>query len=148
MSNKFNEIVTRINDSILRLPDRLSTTHGEATRAEFSRIFGQCIIGHEHKEGGLYLTLPFQTSLLTDPILYIVPGGLIVLDHPIKNRQFEFAIDAQAHVVDLSRKDSLYEDRYPRLIAVARKHEKINVSLILNRLMQLNFRGPFAKGII
>ena len=147
-ANEFFDTLTRIKSSIVRVPDRLSTVDGEATRAEFARIFGKCIIGQQDKEGGLYLALPFQTCLLTDPILYVVPNGLLVLDHPTKSEQFEFAIRDHAHVVDLPRKDSLYEGRYPRMIACERKREKIEVAIMLNRLMQCEFRGPFAKEVV
>lgn len=143
-TNEFYDTLTRIKSSISRVPDRLSTIDGEATRAEYARIFGKCISGHQDKEGGLYLALPFQTCLLTDPILYVVPSGLLVLDHPTESEQFEFAIRDHAHVVDLNRKDSLYEGRYPRMIACARKREKIEVGWIINQLMQSEFRGPFA----
>lgn len=147
-ANEFFDTLTRIKSSIVRVPDRLSTVDGEATRAEFARIFGKCIIGHQDKEGGLYLALPFQTCLLTDPVLYVVPNGLLVLDHPTQSGQYGFAIDDCAHVVDLPRKDSLYEKRYPRMIACARKREKIELASMLNRLMQSDFRGPFGKEVV
>jgi hypothetical protein len=74
MSNEFTFALARVKDSIMRVPDRMSTTKGKALRAEYVRIFGVCINGHEHDDGGLYLTLPFQSALLTDPVLYIVGG--------------------------------------------------------------------------
>ncbi len=84
-ANEFFDTLTRIKSSIVRVPDRLSTVDGEATRAEFARIFGKCIIGREDTECTYLLTLPFQAALLTDPILYAVGGGFIVLDHPTQN---------------------------------------------------------------
>ncbi len=143
MSNEFFDTVARIKGSISRVPDRLSTVHGEETRAEFARIFGQCIISREDKECTYLLTLPFQAALLTDPILYAVGGGFIVLDHPTQSGQSEFAIDA--NIIDLNRKCSLYENRYPRMISCPRKGEKIEASWMANRLMNLEFKGPFAK---
>ena len=145
-TNEFFDTLTCIKSSIVRVPDRLSTVDGEATRAEFARIFGKCVIGRE--DTTYLLTLPFQAALLTDPILYGVGSGFIVLDHPTQSGQYGFAIEDCAHVVDLPRKDSLYEDRYPRIIVCARKREKIEVAIMLNRLMQCEFRGPFAKEVV
>jgi hypothetical protein len=145
MTNDYTLALGRINDSITRVPDRLSNPKGEAARSEYVGIFGVCINGHEQNEGGLYLALPFQTALLTDPVLYIVGGGLLVLDHPTRSGQSEFAFGNHAHVFDLPRHLSLYENRHPRIIACARKGEEIVVSWMLNRLMNLNFNGPFAK---
>jgi len=145
MTNEYTQTLARIHDSIKRIPDRLSTPEGEAARSEFAVIFGQVIIGHEDKDGGLYLTLPFQTSLLTDPVLYVVAGALLVLDHPIRRGASEFAFGDLAHVHDLPRHWSLYANRYPRIITCARKREEIRVSYMLNRLMTCDFFGPFAK---
>lgn len=145
MSNEFTLALARVKDSIMRVPDRMSNPKGEALRTEYVRIFGMCVLGHEYNEGGLYLTLPFQTALLTDPVLYIIGGGLLVLDHLTRSGQSEFAFGNHAHVFDLRRHLSLYENRHPRIIACARKSEEIVVSWMLNRLMNLNFNGPFAK---
>lgn len=141
---EFEEITTRIKASISRIPDRL-TDKGTAIRAEYSGIFSQCIGGHE-ADPDFYSALPFQVSLHTDPHIYIVGGGLLVLDHPTKPRQFLSAIDSKdAHVVDLNKRSSLYEDRQPRLVACHRKGGRIEVGLMFNRLIQCEFRGPFAK---
>ena len=145
MNNEFTQTLARINDSIMRVPDRLSNPVGEDVRSKFAGIFGQCIIGHEQEEGGLYLTLPFQTSLLTDPVLYIVAGGLLVLDHPTRRGASEFAFGDQAHPHHLPRHYSLYEKRYPRMISCPRKREEIWASYMLNRLTACGFFGPFAK---
>ncbi len=142
--HEFEKVVARINDTILRVPDRLSNPKGEAIRAEYASIFAECILGHRNERGGLYLSLPFQLSLLTDPLLFIVAGGFLVLDHPEQSSQHdEFAFGDKAHIVALSPKASLFENRFPRLIACARKREKIEVSFMLNRLMQCEFKGPF-----
>ena len=143
MTTEFIETLNRISGSIARLPDRLSTPGGESTRTEYAHIFARCIAGHLAEHDGLYMTLPFQVSLLTDPFLFIVSGGLLVLDHPTQPQQFDFAISSYAHVVDLNQCDSLYEARHPRLIACHRKHETISVSWMINQLAQLGFRGPF-----
>jgi len=145
MQNEITLTLARIQTSIARVPDRLSNPKGEALRSEYASIFGKCIVGHEQKEGGLYLTLPFQTSLLTDPVLYIVAGGLLVLDHPTQSSQSEFAFGKQAQVIDLNHKCSLYENRFPRIIACPRKREEIRAGWMVNRLTECNFRGPFAK---
>jgi hypothetical protein len=145
MTNEFSLTIARIQDSIARVPDQYSNPKGEAKRAEFARIFEQCIIGHEQKEGGLYLALPFQVSLLTDPVLYIVAGGLLVLDHPTRSGASEFAFGERAHVVYLPQHWSLYENRYPRIITCARKRENVPVGWMVNRLTAHNFHGPFAK---
>jgi hypothetical protein len=144
MTNEFSLTIARIQDSIKRIPDRLSTPQGEDVRSEFARIFGQVIIGHQY-EGGLYLTLPFQASLLTDPVLYVVAGGLLVLDHPTRSGESEFAFGEHAHIIDLNRKCSLYENRYPRIISCPRKREEIRASWMMNELMYSGFFGPFAK---
>ena len=148
MTNEFTLTLALIQDSITRVPDQYSNPKGEAKRAEYARIFEQGIIGHEQKEGGLYLTLPFQVSLLTDPVLYIVAGGLLVLDHPTRRGASEFAFDIfdkSVHVYDLPRHWSLYENRYPRTITCPRKREDIALSYFLNRLSACDFHGPFAK---
>ncbi len=145
MNNEFTLTIARINDSIQRIPDRLSNTVGEDARSKFAGIFGQSIIGHEQKKGELYLTLPFQTSLLTDPVLYIVAGGLLVLDHPTRPGASEFAFGDRAHVHDLPRHWSLYENRYPRIISCPRRREEIQVSGMVNRLISCDFFGPFEK---
>ena len=145
MTNIYTHTLARIQNSIKRIPDRLSTPKGKEVRSEFAEIFGQIIIGHEDKDGGLYLTLPFQVSLLTDPVLYIVAGGLLVLDHPTRSSQSEFAFGEQAQVIDLNLKYSLYENRFPRILACPRKREEIRAGWMVNRLMEGNFRGPFAK---
>ena len=145
MTNEFTRTIARIQDSIARVPDRLSNPEGEDVRSEFARIFGWVIIGHEQKEGGLYLALPFQVSLLTDPVLYVVAGGLLVLDHPTRSGASEFAFGDRAHIIDLNRKCSLYENRFPRMISCPRKREEIRASWMMNELMYNGFFGPFAK---
>jgi len=145
MTNEYSLTLARIKDSIKRIPDRLSGPKGEDARSEFAQIFGRVIIGHEDKDGGLYLALPFQTSLLSDPVLYIVAGGLLVLDHPTRPGASEFAFGDRAHVHDLPRNWSLYDNRYPRIISCPRKREEIQLSGMINRLSAYDFRGPFAK---
>jgi hypothetical protein len=78
-------------------------------------------------------------------VLYIVAGGLLVLDHPTRSSQSEFAFGEQAQVIDLNRKCSLYENRFPRIISCPRKREEIRAGWMVNRLTEGNFRGPFAK---
>ena len=145
MNNEFSLSLALIQASITRLPDRLSNPKGEALQAEYAHIFGDCIAGHEYKEGGLYLALPFQASLLTDPVLYIVAGGLLVLDHPTRSGASEFAFGDRAHVHDLPRHWSIYENRHPRIITCSRKLEEIQASCMVNRLSAYEFHGPFAK---
>lgn len=149
--SKYEEITTRVKASITRIPDSLTArgTAGLAYRAEFSRIFAQCIVGHE-TDPDFFASLPFQASLLTDPHIYIVAGGLLVLDHPTKPEQFLSAIDTKdTHVVDLNNNCSLYEGRHPRMIGCRAKGDQVAMSWIINRLMQCEFRGPFAmlKGV-
>ena len=145
MINEYTQTLARIQDSIKRIPDRLSTPEGEDVRSEYAEIFGRVIIGHQNKEGGLYLTLPFQASLLTDPVLYIVAGGLLVLDHPTRSGASEFAFGKRAHVIDLPRHWSHYENRFPRIITCASKRDQIEASYMVNQLMACGFYGPFAK---
>jgi hypothetical protein len=145
MTNEYTHTLARINDSIKLIPDRLSTPKGEDVRSEFAEIFGRVIIGHENKDGGLYLTLPFQVPLLTDPVLYVIAGGLLVLDHPTRRGESEFAFGDRAPVIDIHRNCSLYANRYPRIIACSKKREEIRAGWMVNRLMTCGFYGPFAK---
>ena len=143
---KYEETTARVKASITRIPDRLTArgATGLACRAEFSGIFAQCIMGHE-ADPDFFASLPFQASLLTDPHIYIVAGGLLVLDHPTKPEQFLSAIDNQdTHVVDLNKNCSLYEGRHPRMIGCRHKGDQVAVGRMLNRLTSLEFRGPFA----
>ena len=78
-------------------------------------------------------------------MLYIVAGGLLVLDHPTRSGASEFAFGEHAHVIDLNQRCSLYEKRFPRIITCARKREEIEASYMVNRLMACDFHGPFAK---
>jgi hypothetical protein len=75
--------------------------------------------------------------------MFITGGGFVLLDHPTKAEQYEFAISA--HILNLNRDLSLYENRYPRLIVIPQKHETIAASWMANRLMSYDFKGPFAK---
>lgn len=143
MSNPYIETLTAVTSSIKRVPDQLSTSEGETIRATFTRIFADCITAVKADCDGLYLALPFQATLLTDPVMFITGGGFVLLDHPTKAEQYEFAINA--HVISLNRDLSLYQNRYPRLILVPQKHEAIAGSRMVNRLTDLNFHGPFAK---
>ncbi len=143
MNNEVIEILTKITDSINRMPDKLSNSSGEINRAIYAKIFGKCIIGHlDHAEYG-YMALPFQASLLTDPIIFIVGCGHVILDHPMRDEQHLAMIPT--HTVSLNQKMSLYENRHPRLIALPRKHHEIPLSWMANQLRQLEFVGPFAK---
>ena len=144
MNIELSLAIARIKASITRVPDRLSSPEGEDARSEFARIFGQVIRGYQY-EGGLYLTLPFQASLLTDPVLYVVAGGLLVLDHPTRPRAGEFALDKNAHIIDLNRKCSLYENRYPRIISCPSRGQEIEASWMMNELTYRGFFGPFAE---
>ena len=143
MTNEFIESLTKITNSISRLPDKLSTPISEKSRQEYATIFGTCILGQlEDTEYG-YMTLPFQASLLTDPIIFLVGGGYIILDHPVKAELHEWLIPN--HIVSLNQTMSLYENRHPRLIALPRAFEEIPLSWMINRLMRFEFVGPFVK---
>lgn len=143
MTNEFTECLTKITNSITRLPDKLSTPIGEKSRREYATIFGTCILGRlEDAEYG-YLVLPFQASLLTDPIIFLVAGGYVILDHPVKAELHEWLIPN--HIVSLNQTMSLYEGRFPRLIALPRAHEEIPLSWMINQLRLVEFTGPFTK---
>jgi hypothetical protein len=120
------------------VPDRLSTPAGETVRKRYAEHFAALISGHLHDDG-LWLTLPFQAALLTDPILFIVGGGLVVLDHPTVQGHAEFALKGQ--VIDTLPQRSLYETRYPRLIGCSRKGEDVQLGTLSHRIT--DFRGPF-----
>jgi len=146
MTNEFTECLTKITNSITRLPDKLSTTQGEKNRQEFASIFGTCILGRlEDAEYG-YMALPFQASLLTDPIIFIVAGGHVILDHPVRDEQHIWIIPT--HTVSLNQKVSLFENRHPRLIAIPHSHGEVQLSWMMNRLRQLEFVGPFTDDSI
>lgn len=150
MTNEFSLSIDRVNASITRVPDRLSNPKGEALRAEYAHIFGIGLLGGEQKRGVEYITLPFQVSLLTDPVLYLIAGGLLVLDHPTRPGASERAFGKFVHVHDLPRHYSLYENRYPRTITCickgeVQKGKKYNLGLLINRLAEGKFRGPFAE---
>lgn len=144
MNREFVETVARVTNSITRIPDRLSSHDGESTRAEFARIFGECIAAGVTNSEGLYLHIPFQASLLTDPIMYATHGALVVLDHPTTPEQSEFAMN-NAHIIQLTKTESLYQDRYPRLIYIPTERGENRASWMRERLWRFEFRGPFAK---
>jgi hypothetical protein len=148
MNHELTHATARVTGSILRIPDRLSTPQGAPARAAYARIFANCIAGHLEEEGWLYLSLPFQVALLTDPLLYIVAGGLLVLDHPTQSGQSQFALepDSRTHTFDINRNWSLYENRHPRMISCARKGEDVRVGWMINQLATCDFRGPFHEG--
>ena len=148
MNPKLLEAVTRVTNSITRVPDRLSTPNGESIRAEYARIFGACIAAGEANFAGLYLDLPFQASLLTDPAMYSTHGALVVLDHPTEPEQYEFAM-SKVHILHLNKNQSLYQGRYPRLIYIpTERKEWSKASMMFNRLSRFEFRGPFAKEVL
>ena len=144
MNTEFIETVARVANSITRIPDRLSNPDGEFARSRFARIFGECIAAGVANSDGLYLHIPFQASLLTDPIMYATHGALVVLDHPTTPEQSEFAMN-NAHIIHLPRKQSLYRDRHPRLIYIPTDRSESRVSWMCDRLRRFEFRGPFAK---
>ena len=146
MNHKLLEAATRVANSITRIPDRLSSPDGESTRTEYARIFGECITAGLANSGGLYLDLPFQASLLTDPVMYATHGALVLLDHPTEAEQYEFAM-SKVHIVQLNKNQSLYQGRYPRLFYIPTERGEHKAGLMVNRLMNLEFRGPFAKEI-
>jgi len=146
MNPQLLEAVKRVTNSITRVPDRLSSHDGECTRAEFARIFGECITAGVITSEGLYLHIPFQASLLTDPIMYATHGALVVLDHPTKPEQSEFAMN-NLHIIHLPRKQSLYQDRHPRLIYIPTDKNESKAGWMCDRLRRFEFHGPFAKEI-
>jgi hypothetical protein len=149
MNPELLETIARVTKSITRIPDRLSTPVGESARAEFARIFSKCINAGMIDPEGLYLTLPFQASLLTDPVMYTADGDIFVLDHPTKPEQGEFAMN-NAHIIKLHPNNSLYQNRYPRLIYIPteRKEPAVSIGQRVNRLRRFEFHGPFAKGVL
>jgi hypothetical protein len=137
----------RIEASIRRIPDCLSRLpDGASIRAEFARIFGMCIGGME-RPTGMYSLLPMHLSLLTDPHLFIVPGGFIVLDHPTRSGEFDWSFDLDGRrgvqVHDAPAWWSLYENRHPRIIACRHMGDEFLLSAMTNRLTREDFHGPF-----
>jgi hypothetical protein len=140
----------RIESAIRRIPDRLSSLpEGESIRADYARIFGLCIGGME-RPTGMYSLLPMHLSLLTDPHLFITRGGFVVLDHPESPSEFAWAFELSSqwrniHVHDTATCWSLYENRFPRVIVCPHKGESAHLSVMLNRLTNQGFHGPFLR---
>lgn len=147
MKSELQEFNQRIESAIRRIPDRLSSQpEGESIRADYARIFGLCIGGTE-RHTGMYSLLPIHLSLLTDPHLFIVPGGFLVLDHPTRSCEFDWSFDLGDRLGVRANSApawwSLYENRHPRLIVFSHKGESVHLSVMLNRLTNQGFHGPY-----
>lgn len=150
MNCELQEFNRLIEASIRRIPDSLSShAEGVSIRAEFARIFGLCVGGTEIHTG-MYALLPMHLSMLTDPHLFIVRGGFLVLDHPTRACEFNWALDLEdrrgrIQVHDAPTWWSLYELRHPRVIISPHRGESVNLSAVLNRLTNEGFHGPFLQ---
>jgi hypothetical protein len=112
-------------------------------RAEFARIFGMAIGGTEETHSALWAVLPLHLALLTDPHLYRVRCGFIILDHPVRAEEFAWALKAQVH--DGPTWWSLYADRHPRLIAIPDKGREVPLANVCGSLTCAGFHGPWEK---
>lgn len=112
-------------------------------RAEYARKFGMTIGGAEKTNSALWAVLPLHLVLLTDPHLYRVRCGFIVLDHPVRANEFAWAIKAQGH--DGPAWWSLYADRHPRLISIPDKGREVPLGDICGSLTCAGFHGPWKK---
>lgn len=147
MNPELQALNQRIEASIRRIPDCLSRyPEGASVRAEFARIFSLCVGGTE-SHTGMYALLPMHLSLLTDPHLFVVPGGFLVLDHPTRACEHEWWLvgcnGLRVHSTPMWW--SLYEDRHPRVIVSPHKGESVHLSAMLNRLTNEGFHGPFGQ---
>ena len=146
MSDEFAELDRRIERAIVRIPDRLSTTNGERIRADWADAFAR-VLGGAVVPVRMFAFLPFPTALLTDPLPIQVCGGLLVLDHPKNDHEFDSAFQlgvhrgrVQAH--PCPRWWSLYDKRHPRLIVCPDPGEAVQLSDLLNRVGN-TWHGPF-----
>lgn len=146
-TSDLQEFNRRIEASINRIPDSLSShAEGVSIRAEFARIFGLCIGGTE-SHTGMYALVPMHLSLLTDPHLFVVPGGFLVLDHPTRACEHQWWLVERngLQVHSCPAWWSLYELRHPRVIVSPHKGESVHLSSMLNRLTNQDFHGPFGQ---
>ena len=148
-TSELQSFTQRIESAIRRIPDTLSNhPEGASIRTGFALAFGMCIGGAE-RPTGMYALLPLHLSLLTDPHLFIVRGGFMVLDHPEVQSEYEWAFRQGdrpvVHVHDAPGWWSLYENRYPRVIACPHKGDQVMLSGMLNRLTREDFHGPFLR---
>ena len=141
MHAELSELQRRVEASIVRIPDRLSTPAGEAVRADWAGVFAQTIGGTIDQQ---YISLPFHLLALTDPVLVRLRSGWVVLDHPSTAGAFEWVLtldSVRSYVETVPTWWSLYEHRHPRLIVVPDRRSKLSLSRVINRLA--DFHGPF-----
>ena len=139
MSDTFSKLDRRIESAIRRVPDRL-TDHPDI-RADWARAFAQCL-GAAQQPVRMFGCLPFHLHLMTDPHLFRLYTGFVVLDHPETVGEFEECIyRGRVQVHDIAKWHSLYENRHPRLISIPDKGKIQTVADMINRLR--DFHGPF-----
>ena len=134
------EFDRRTESAILRIPDRLSIR--EDVRAEWADTFAR-VLGATLEPVRMFNVLPLRLNLLTDPLLLRVRRAFVVLDHPQRAEEFEWAVrQPRVAVYDCPRWWSLYENRHPRLIVVPDTGETLWVSDLLSRV-GYSWHGPF-----
>jgi hypothetical protein len=138
---ELQELDRRIESTIPRVPDRLSTDAGRAIRAGWAREFAR-LLGAEVMPVRHFALLPFHLHLLTDPVLMRLPTGYLVLDHPLTAEQFSWAFNI-GRVHDCPRWWTLYGNRHPRLIIVPDPGGALSLTDKLNRLSREGWHGPF-----
>jgi hypothetical protein len=79
---------------------------------------------------------------MTDPHLFRLYTGFLVLDHPQTAREFEdYIYSKRVRVHDIAKWHALYENRHPRLIWIPDKGNILTVADMINRLRDCH--GPF-----
>ena len=148
MAISFEELSRLVDQTIVRVPDALTGVGGDTAyfcRKAFAGEFAAHIGAKHVFNPALFVTLPFQLCLLTDPHLFGVKNGHLILDHPtIANDGHEYWFGRCA---SLHARHSLYQNRYPRMIAVdaAGKHSPIELSKYVNTLMYSYHAGLYEK---
>lgn len=151
MATSFDELSRLLDRSIVRVPDAMTRAERDSDyfyRKEFANELAACMGAKHVINPAIYLTLPFQLCLLTDPHLFEVIKGHLILDHPtVANDGNEYWLSQNCAYVGLHARHSLYQNRYPRMIALngAGKANPVELSKYTNELMYRRHEGPFEK---
>ena len=147
MAISFKELSHLVDRSIIRVPDaqsRLDRDTAYFCRKAFAGELASAMGAKHVYNFAILLTLPFQLCLLTDPHLFQVKNGHLILDHPtVANDGHEHWFDRCA---PLDTRHSLYQNRYPRLIALegAGKERPVDLSFYVSNIWRSNHMGLFS----
>ncbi len=138
------ELNRRIERAIVRIPDRLSTPEGEVVRADWASTFAR-VLGGTIAPVRMLGVLPVHPNLWTDPVVIRVCTGFAVLDHPPNSGLLDWAFQQcspRVQVHDCPTWWSLYERRFPRIIACPDAGKTLGVSELITRV-GYSWHGPF-----